>query len=225
MASFRIRIEDIIGSVPSLGSDNSSATDQAVTDALTDTAAEIFNMLPDDVLLPFAVATSEVATNPVIDDIEKIRILEVERKNGDDAQTSRYISCKYVPFNLKSKVIHPESIYFATKESPVWLIKNKDVEVYPSPSGGTTYASNHARAHIVSNPTVVQTDSNISIFPNELEHVVVLGASARLKQRQISFFNDDEDSEVVALHRAQYQELQQKYQDALAPFLARGADG
>ena len=224
MASFRIRIEDIIGEVLSLGSDNSSATDQAVTDALTDTAAERFNLLPDDILLPFAVASSDATSNPVINDIENARIVGAERKNGDDAQTSQYITCKYVDNTLKAKLIHPNSIYFATKEDPVWLINNKDLEVYPAPGSGSTYASNAARAYTVTSPTVVQTDSAISIFPNEIEHAVVLGASARLKQRQITFYNEDEDSELVALHRAQYQDLQQKYKDALAPFIKSSKD-
>ena len=73
----------------------------------------------------------------------------------------------------------------------------------------------------VTAPTIEGTDTSIDVFPNELEHVVVLGACARLKQRQISFFNDDEDSEVVALHRAQYAELDQKYKETLSPFIAR----
>ena len=71
------------------------------------------------------------------------------------------------------------------------------------------------------NPTIEHGDSSVSKFPNELEHALVLGASARLKQRQITFFNEDEDSEIVILHRAQYQELLAEYVNALAPFLSK----
>ena len=33
------------------------------------------------------------------------------------------------------------------------------------------------------------------------------------------FFNEDEDSEVVILHRSQYQELLVEYANALAPYM------
>lgn len=222
MASFRIRVEDIIGSVPSLGDDSSNATDQAVTDALTDTALEVFNLLPEQILYPYSVRSSIATSNPVINDIEGMRILGAERQNGNDAQTVNYISCVFIDPTLVSKVQHPKSIYFATQESPVWTIFNRDLYIFPAPGTGGPYDdANGAIAITVTAPTVLQTDSSISVFPNELEHVVVLGACARLKQRQISFFNEDEDGELVQLHRAQYQELQQKYQETLSPFISR----
>ena len=222
MADFQTRIEDIIGSVSSLGADGSSDTEQAINDALTDTALEIFNLLPDSILFPFSVRESPVTANPVINDIEGLRILGAERQNGNDAQTINYISCVYIDPTLVSKVQHPNSIYFATQEAPVWTIFNRDLYIYPEPGTGGPYDdANGAVAITVTAPTIEGTDTSIAVFPNELEHVVVLGACARLKQRQISFFNEDEDSEVVALHRAQYAELDQKYKETLSPFVAQ----
>ena len=43
MASFQVRIENIIGATASLGSDDSSANEQAIQDALQDTASDIIN--------------------------------------------------------------------------------------------------------------------------------------------------------------------------------------
>ena len=43
MATFETRIEDIIGATASLGSDNAAANQQAIQDALQDTASDIIN--------------------------------------------------------------------------------------------------------------------------------------------------------------------------------------
>jgi hypothetical protein len=72
----------------------------------------------------------------------------------------------------------------------------------------------------MNNPTIEHDATTVTAFPDELEHALVLGASAILKQRTITFYNEDEDAEIVALHRAQWAELEQKYKDALAPYLA-----
>ena len=72
------------------------------------------------------------------------------------------------------------------------------------------------------NPTIEHNASSVTKFPDELEHALVLGASAKLKLRTITFYNEDEDPELVSLHRAQYQELLAEYNSALAPFVSRG---
>ena len=43
MATFQTRIEDLIGETASIGSDDSSANEQAIQDALQDTAIDIIN--------------------------------------------------------------------------------------------------------------------------------------------------------------------------------------
>ena len=89
--------------------------------------------------------------------------------------------------------------------------------MYPAPD-----SNNAARYLYVANPSIEHGDASVAAFPDELEHALVLGASARLKQRTITFYNEDEDPELVSLHRAQYQELLAEYNTALAPFVSRG---
>ena len=43
MANFQTRIEDIIGATASVGSDDTAANEQAIQDALQDTALDIIN--------------------------------------------------------------------------------------------------------------------------------------------------------------------------------------
>jgi hypothetical protein len=56
-------------------------------------------------------------------------------------------------------------------------------------------------------------------FASELEHVVVLGACVKLKQRQVSFYNEDEDTELSQMHQSQYADIIQLYSNAVKPFL------
>ena len=58
MATFQTRIEDIIGATASVGTDDGSANEQAIQDALQDTASDILNKVRPDILLPLAVASS-----------------------------------------------------------------------------------------------------------------------------------------------------------------------
>jgi len=111
----------------------------------------------------------------------------------------------------------PESIYYATEDSPRWTFHNKNIYVYPAPD-----SNNAARYLYVANPSIEHGDASVAAFPDELEHALVLGASSRLKFRAITFYNEDEDPELVTLHRAQYQELLTEFNNVLAPFLARG---
>lgn len=216
MANFQTRIEDIIGATASVGSDDTAANQQAIQDALQDTASDIINKVSPDILIQYATKSSNVTSNPIASDIENSRIVLVERRESDDT-TDLYVSCVYADASLQGKIQNPHSIFFATDESPRWTFNDNDVYVYPEPA-----SANPSRYYSMENPTILYNDISVSKFPNELEHALVLGASARLKQRQITFFNEDEDSEVVAMHRAQYQELLSEYANALAPFMVSG---
>jgi|TARA_R100000084_G_scaffold13203_1_gene4466 hypothetical protein len=213
MATFQVRIEDIIGATASLGSDDATANQQAIQDALQDTAVDIINKVSPDILIQYATKSSNVTSNPIASNIENSKIVLVERRESDDT-TDLYVSCVYADASLQGKIQNPHSIFFATDESPRWTFNDNDVYVYPEPAG-----ANPSRYYSMENPTIEHGDSSVAKFPNELEHALVLGASARLKQRQITFFNEDEDSEVVILHRSQYQELLVEYANALAPYM------
>ena len=213
MATFQVRIEDIIGATASVGSDDSTANEQAIQDALQDTALDIINKVSPDILIQYATKSSNATSNPIASNQENSRIVLVERKESDDT-TDLFVSCVYIDPSLHGKIQNPHSIFFATDESPRWTFENNDVYVQPKPS-----SDNPARYYVMENPTIEHSADTVAKFPNELEHALVLGASARLKQRQITFFNEDEDSEVVAMHRAQYQELLSEYANALAPFI------
>jgi len=216
MANFQVRIEDIIGATASVGTDDSTANEQAIQDALQDTAKDIINKVNPSIFIQFATKSSNATSNPIATDLENSKIVLVERREDDDT-SSLYLSCVFIDASLQGKIQNPHSIFYATDEAPRWTFNDNDVYIYPEPS-----ASNPARYYVMENPTIEHNDISVPKFPDGLEHALILGACARLKQRQITFFNEDEDSEVVAMHRAQYQELLSEYGNALAPFMSSG---
>ena len=216
MATFQVRIEDIIGATASVGTDDSTANEQAIQDALQDTAKDIINKVNPSIFIQFATKSSNATSNPIATDLENSKIVLVERREDDDT-SSLYLSCVFIDASLQGKIQNPHSIFYATDEAPRWTFNDNDVYIYPEPS-----ASNPARYYVMENPTIEHNDISVPKFPDGLEHALILGACARLKQRQITFFNEDEDSEVVAMHRAQYQELLSEYGNALAPFMSSG---
>jgi NADH pyrophosphatase NudC (nudix superfamily) len=66
MANFQERIEDMIGAVASVGSDDISANEQAIQDALQDTAKDIINKVRPDIFIQFATKSSNVTSNPIV---------------------------------------------------------------------------------------------------------------------------------------------------------------
>ena len=216
MANFQVRIEDIIGAIASVGTDDSTANEQAIQDALQDTAKDIINKVNPSIFIQFATKSSNATSNPIATDLENSKIVLVERREDDDT-SSLYLSCVFIDASLQGKIQNPHSIFYATDEAPRWTFNDNDVYIYPEPS-----ASNPARYYVMENPTIEHNADSVPRFPDGLEHALILGACARLKQRQITFFNEDEDSEVVAMHRAQYQELLSEYGNALAPFMSSG---
>ena len=210
MATFQVRIEDIIGATASLGADDDTANEQAIQDALQDTASDIINKVRPEMLIQFATKSSNVTSNPIVANLENSRVLMVDRKASD----SFYISCTYISPDLGGKIQNPESIYFASEQSPNWTFNDNDIYVYPAPT--SDYPS---RYYTMETPTIEHGDSAVAKFPNELEQVLVLGASAMLKQRQITFYNEEEDPENAQLHKVQYDDIVVQYGNALKPFL------
>ena len=64
MATFQARIEDKIGDIPLLGGD-SDDSQQAITDALTDSASEILDIISEEYLWASVAVTSDAKIQKV----------------------------------------------------------------------------------------------------------------------------------------------------------------
>ena len=165
MATFQVRVEDLIGSV---------GDTQLITDSLTDSAAEIISVLPKECLWVASTNTGDITALNY--NVEKCLVLNVIRENGTNGE---YEDCKLVPTSYFRRVQDVNSMWYPSTSEPVYILKNSHVFVYPAPST----SPNAFQVEYVTNPSVAFGSSSITGFPDEYEYVVVIGASMKCLQR------------------------------------------
>ena len=173
MATFEAQIVGLT----SLTIDDSSAPTRAeLNQFLTDGAKEIINHLPKH-LLPLCSAEQSF-TSGSADTLSTGKVLSVFRSDGDIKQPCRQIDSSY-----KGRVLDSDDMDYATITDPVYYIENNAVDVFPE-GGSVTYSE-------VQYPTVSYTASDISLFPDEAEYLVVLyGAIKALQNKMGSKFSE-----------------------------------
>lgn len=110
-------VEDYIGSV----------TDTtALTDWLNEGAKVVLDSLPEEVLYKFT-SSLNVPYNGV--SVAEYRVIKVLREGKD---------CIQVSSGLDKQLQNDDSIHYPTADSPVYLIKNGTLKVYPTAGYGAT---------------------------------------------------------------------------------------
>ena len=177
MATFQVRIEDLVGVVETTYKSASSDT-VAINDAFREAIYEIINMAPPHMMHNFSATSSEVTSNGSAN--PNMKILQVLRESGVDGD---FVECKEMGLNLETKVQNPSSPFFATKQNPVFVRRDAKIYVYPAPA-----ASPNAFKYTYANyPSGDYHDqSAIATFPDELEYAVVYGAAVRCGNHLIS---------------------------------------
>lgn len=158
MATFKVRIEDLIGAVND---------DVALADWCTEGARRVILLLPESKLENFIpTALTDNGTGVSIKDYRPLRA----HKSGYGARR--------IDAGLKARAIDSSSIHFAQDNDPVWYVELS--KAYVIPSGGSVIAI----AFPIINP---DSEADIS-FPKEHENLIVLYAAIRGRLRQIYDF-------------------------------------
>ena len=165
MATYQTRVEDLIGSV---------GDTQLISDSLTDAAAELITLMPKECLWVASTNSTDQTSNGY--SVENCVVLNVIRENGTGGS---YEVCAEVSTEYERRVQDINSMWYPSTSEPVYLVKNAKVYVYPAPGADP----NAYQVEYISNPTVAYGDSAIASFPNEYEHLVVLGGSVKCLQR------------------------------------------
>ena len=166
--SFKIQIEDLIGSV---------GDDTLISQSLQDVGGEIISALPNKKLLPVA-KTSAISSSGLT--IADKKVLAVDKSD---------VRVKPIPANEKAKYNDTASIYAATDTDPVYYIE--DEKVYINGAAGSGATSGHLH-YVPLLPTsdgstlTVHGDSAIVNFPLEAQQLLVLGSAVRCLQRLLS---------------------------------------
>ena len=119
MSTFKTRIEDYVGAV---------GDDTFLGDALTDTASEIIRAMPIDKIKGFTQESGDITDNST--NIANHRIVSVMRERGTD---NEYVECRELSVKYFRKAQDSTSMFSASVESPVYIIKNSSIYVFPPP--------------------------------------------------------------------------------------------
>ena len=168
MATFQVRVEDLIGAV---------SDTQLITDSLTSAAEELVSALPKECL--WVVSDNSGDQTGANYTLNRCVILNVYRESGTDGE---YHTCKEVPAHYLGHVQDVNSVWYPSKSEPVYMLRNSSVYVYPVPGA----SPDAFQVEFVKSPSVAFGSSSIANFPDEYESVVVTGAAMKCTLRLMS---------------------------------------
>ena len=161
MATYQVKVEDLIGSVGDTA---------AISDFCTDTARELVNIAPKDILHVMAEEIDDSGSGATLSNAKFL----YAKKDGYEAP-------KVEP-DKTARYTDSNSIYYATTKSPIcYILKNK---AFVKPSGGQVFA--------VKFPTIAFGDSFVSyassrtVVAQELDPIILLGAAVKGRLRQLA---------------------------------------
>ena len=119
------------------------------------------------------------------------KIISVVRENGTNNQ---WYPCKKSSMNLQYRVTDTESLHYASKYNPVYMIsQNRNVHVYPEPSsdGNDTFKVLYVNysPEESDGTALIHSSSGIKWFPDDKVYLVVLYASIKSLQSSLSDVN------------------------------------
>lgn len=167
MSTFQVRIEDLVGSVGDTA---------FISDALTDEAAKVMDLLPFHKVSDYTKPTNITSVGL---SVPGERIISV-------FNTAGYSAVGVTP-HLGVLAIDENSIYFATDRDPVYYLDPSD-QKYFIVSGGEKSSGKFIS---IAYPTIAFGDTPGVLasgdeFPKDIERVVVLGSSIRCRVRQLA---------------------------------------
>ena len=167
MAILSTRIQDYIGSF---------ADTTALTDMANEVAKDIIHTAPPE-MYPFFSNQVSFTSSAVYSESEALvnaKIFNVRLVAADGVERP----CREIPPALAGRAGDTLEMIYATETDPVFYIKDAKINALP--------ASKTVRFSAINYPTIDLTQSAIANFPNEAEHIVVLGTSAKAILRMIS---------------------------------------
>jgi len=216
MANIGERIEELIGT------DYNVIPVNSVTDLINAAIAEIADSLPSELLLKYILSPTDVSemTTSDFDDVEGRKILLVTRELNSNANAPTR-ECKAVPLQEFNRCLDENSLYEATKYSPVYAyipggVAGTSINVAPAPD-----VNEKGFVYTFTYPTSDQTLNDfIGGFPPETTQAVVLKASINILQSYISdFVQEEEDSELQGMLEGQKASLEKLYQTEMGRYI------
>lgn len=112
------------------------------------------------------------------------KIIDIVRRNGN-ASTGEELKCSPINAAFRSNAKNVDSIYYASKNSPVYYISNAVLNVLPIPNNDEIVKI----SIVLPDTSVAHSDSSIDNFPSQLYHGVVLYAAGQLIHNKMTAIN------------------------------------
>jgi hypothetical protein len=183
MANFQSQIEYLTG-ITSVSSYRDSIS-QYLKDGVNDVTQRVTKLRPDEVTQFQRESSSQSAQKF---DSGSAKIINVMRESGT---SNDWRVCKQVPSELQGRVVDVNSIHYASKFNPVYIIQGDgDISIFPAPSGDpdnfiVTYVNNDPVANDGTTALAYSHDE-IGYFPKDKTYLVALYASVKLLDKYIA---------------------------------------
>tara|TARA_R110002051_G_scaffold102905_1_gene174450 strand:- start:3064 stop:4140 length:1077 start_codon:yes stop_codon:yes gene_type:complete len=179
MASFKLQVEALTGIT--IDSSATSPTEGQLTDFLVDGVLDVTNKvisLRPQEAESFSIMSAEQTSdgfNPGTS-----MIISVIRENGTN---NEWVPCRKIPFDLQYKVTDVESLHYASKFNPAYMVsQNNNIHVFPvagsNPDAFKVLYVNNAPKEAGDSSALEYDANDIKYFPDDKVHSVVLYASA-----------------------------------------------
>ena len=206
--SFENTIKDLIG--------DSYTSMNGEADALNAAIRWVADALPTELLLKYAVSPAEFTDGSAYNTKNK-KILRVMRRDEAGGSGGKYRTCRALEKGDFDKASDTNSMYTATKYSPVYTLWNEggtpNIVFFPVPT-----SDQKALLWYFDYPSSTQlTQTSYNGLPVTAELAVCYKAAMLLISNYIkTAVQDDEDSEILQMLTAQSQNLQGLLQGELA---------
>ena len=167
MAILSTRVTDYIGSF---------ADSTALTDMANEVARDVINMVPFEKMSFFAVEDTFTSTAVASESkaLSATKIFNVRLVDSGSVERP----CREISPALAGRASDSSEMIYATETDPIFYIKDSKINALP--------ASKSVKFSKLSYPTVDLSQTAIAGFPDEGEHVIVLGTAAKALFRMMS---------------------------------------
>ena len=150
-------IEDLIGPLVDVSDSDNPENVTAVTEWASDVAREVINALPTEMLWSVGAEIEESGSGATVTTAKFLH-----------AHKSGYKAIE-IPAADKARATDSGSMYKASAKSPVFYRENGKIHI--EPGGGTVVA--------VSYPTIAYDSATVTGVPDDVKHLVIMGAAVK----------------------------------------------
>ena len=216
MATFEAQVEGLTGIAISTDTNpTQSELTQFLSDGVLDVTKRCIQAKPVEAT-KFTRRSAEQTSQGF--DSGGAQILSVIRESGTD---NDWRNCRQVSTGLQGRVVDTESLHFASKFNPAYIIEDDGIiNVYPAPgSNPDAYKVFYVNASPIDGDgnALTYADSTLGSFPNDKVYLVAIYAAIKtLEAKMAEFAIDEEDGELVQAISSNLASLKQQYEGAFA---------